>query len=60
VKKSLHKLSNGIWLNVKGSAKAHLRFCNRLLTAVGIQEKDWSVNLEEEKLNDSQGLLEFN
>lgn len=54
--RSWHKLSNGVWLDMRGSAKAHIRFCNRLLKAVGIQETDWSVNREEDKLTDSQNL----
>jgi hypothetical protein len=47
--KGWHKLSNGVWLDMRGSAKTNLRLCNRLLEAVGIPETDWSVNLEEDR-----------
>jgi hypothetical protein len=47
--KSWHKLSNGVWLDMRGSAKANHRLCDRLLESVGIPETDWSVNLEEDR-----------
>ena len=38
-----YKLSNGIWLYQKGSAKAIISFCRRLLAAVGISESEWNI-----------------
>ncbi|MBW4636814.1 MAG: HNH endonuclease family protein [Gloeocapsa sp. UFS-A4-WI-NPMV-4B04] len=41
--KHWYQLSNGIWVLQNNSAKGHVSFCRRLLTAVGISESDWSI-----------------
>lgn len=41
--KAKWQLSNGYWVNLQGSADAHIDFCRRFLKAVGISEADWSI-----------------
>lgn len=41
--KDWYQLSNDIWVLQSNSAKGHINFCRRLLTAVGISELEWSI-----------------
>jgi hypothetical protein len=41
--KDWYQLSNGIWVFQSNSAKGHISFCRRFLSAVGIDESEWSI-----------------
>ncbi len=45
--KDWHQLSNSVWVFQGNSAKGHVSFCRRFLTAVSIPTSEWSI--EEDK-----------